>query len=76
MDSKSPVCMFNNGHETNHTSNISIRVHFLINFEKCEMKNIEWCEGGLQYAVIVITHVGKNYLNTRMKYIIVRLNNW
>ena len=35
----------------------------------------EWYEGGLQLADIATDNVGENYLNTRMKYIMVRLEN-
>ena len=37
------------------------------------MQNIDWCEGGLQLADISNNNVGENDLNTRSKYIIVRL---
>ena len=40
------------------------------------MHNIDWCEGGMQLADITINNVGENDLNTRMKYIMVRLDNW
>ena len=39
------------------------------------MHKIEWCEGGLQRAEIATMDVGENDLNTRMKYIMVRLEN-
>ena len=32
LDSKSAVCMANNGDDTNHTSHIAIRVHFVRNW--------------------------------------------
>ena len=37
------------------------------------MQKIEWYEGGLQLADIATKNVGENYLNTRMKYIMVRI---
>ena len=40
------------------------------------MHKIDWCEGGLQLADIETKNFGENSLNPRMKYIIVRLNNW
>ena len=40
------------------------------------MHKIDWCGGGLQLADIVTNNVGENYLNIRMKYIMVRLDNW
>ena len=39
------------------------------------MKNIEWCEGGLKLEYTATTNVGDNELNTRMKYIMVRIDN-
>ena len=74
MDSKSVVCMSNNGKDTNNTSHITRRLHFMRNCEKCRMHNIDWREGGPQSADIVIKHVGDNDLNPRMKYIIARIN--
>ena len=47
LDRKSAVCMENNGKNTNHTSNISKRVHFVSNSENFKMHKIDWCEGGL-----------------------------
>ena len=75
LDSKCNVCMDNNGKDTKHTMNISIRVNFLRNDEKCKIQNIEWCEGGLQLGDIATKNVGENDLNTRMKYIMIRLDN-
>ena len=37
LDSKSDVCMSNNGKDTNHTRHISR------NSEKCKMYMIDWC---------------------------------
>ena len=39
------------------------------------MHRFYWCEVGLQLADIATTNVGENYLNPRMKYIMVRLDN-
>ena len=39
------------------------------------MHNIDWCEGGLQWEEIATKNFGDKYLNTRMKYIMVRLDN-
>ena len=40
------------------------------------MHKIDWCEGSLQSADIVTKNVNDHDLNTRMKYIMVRLDNW
>ena len=52
LDSKSDMCMPNNGKETKHTRHIARRMHFGRNGEKCKMHKIDWCEGGLQLAAI------------------------
>ena len=39
------------------------------------MHNIDWCEGVLQLADIDTNNVGENDLNTRIKYIMARLEN-
>ena len=75
LDSKSTVCMSKNGKDTKYTSNISIRVHFVRNFDKRKMHKIDWCEGGLKLVDIATNNVGENDLNTRIKYIMVRLDN-
>ena len=76
LDSRSATCMAKNGKDTKHTRHISRRVHFVRNGENWKMHNIDWCEGGLQLADIATNNVGKNDLNTRIKYIMVSLENW
>ena len=39
-------------------------------------KKIDWCEGGLQLADIDTKNVSEPDLTPRMKYIMVRLENW
>ena len=39
------------------------------------MHKIDWCEGGIQLADIATKNFSENYLNLRMKYIMVRLDN-
>ena len=75
LDSKSAVCMANNGKDTKHTRNISKRMHFVSNGEKCKMHKIYWCEGGMKLADIDTKNVGENDLTPRMKYIMVILDN-
>ena len=67
--------MANNGQDTNHTSHISIRIHFVRNGEKCNMHKIGWREGGLKLAYIATKNLGEHYLTPRMKYIMVILEN-
>ena len=40
------------------------------------MHNIDWCERGLQLSDITTKNVSDNDLTPRMKYIMVRLDNW
>ena len=51
-------------------------MHFVTNGEKCKMYKIDWCEGGLQLADICTKNVGEPDITPRMKYIMVRLENW
>ena len=74
--SKSAICMVNNGKDTKQTRHITRIMNFVRNGEKCKMHNIDWCEGGLQLAEIATKNVGEHDLTPRMKYIIVRLDNW
>ena len=41
LDSKSSVCMANNGKDINHTSHIYRRVHFVINGDKYKIHKID-----------------------------------
>ena len=76
MDSKSDVCMANNGNNTKHTSHNARRVHFVKNGKKFKMHRMEWCEGGLQLADIVTKNVEESHLNPRIRYSMVSLYNW
>ena len=67
--------MDNNVKDTKHKSHIYRRVHFIRNGEHCKIQNIDWCEGGLQLADLATENFGENYLNPRMKYIMVILEN-
>ena len=73
---KSDVCMVKNGKDAKHKRHIFRRVNFVRNGEKWEIHKIDWCEGGLKLAEIANKNVGDNYLNPRMKYIMVRIYNW
>ena len=76
MYSKSSVCMAKNVKDTKHTRHIARRVNFVRNGEKWKIHKVYWCDGGLKLSDIVTKNVGENYLNPRMKYIMVRLDNW
>ena len=69
LDSRSAICMANNGKDTKHTSQITRIVHIVRNGEKRKMHKIDWCEGGLQLADIATKNIGENDLNPRMEYI-------
>ena len=76
LDSKSAICMDNDGKDTKHTRHITRRMNFVSNGEKFKMHKIDWCEGGLKLADIDTNNVGEHILTPRMKYIMVRLDNW
>ena len=67
--------MDKNGKDINNNRNIDRGVHFLRNGVKYKMHKIDCCERGLKLADIETKNVGENDLNTRMKYIMVRLDN-
>ena len=73
LDSKSDMCMANNGKDTKHTRDIASRMHFVRNGEKCKMHKIDWCEGVLQLAYIGTNNVSEPDITPRMKYIVVRI---
>ena len=75
LDSKSDICMAKNGKDTKHTRHISKRMHFIINGEKCKLHKIDWCEGGLQLAYIATKNIGETDLTSKMKYILIILDN-
>ena len=76
LDIKSAMFVSKNGNDTKHTMHIARKIHFVRNGEKCKIHNIDWCEGGLQLAYIATKNVGDHDLTPRMKYIMVRLDNW
>ena len=75
LDSKSAMCMANNGKDTKHTRHIARRMNFVRNGEKFKIHNIDWCEGGLRLAYIATKNFGEPDLTPRMKYIMIRLDN-
>ena len=76
MDRNFAVCMAKNGKDTKHTRYIYIRVHFVRNRQKWKMHKIDWFEGGMKLEYIETKNFGDNDLNTRMKYIMVRIDIW
>ena len=75
LDSKSAMCMAKNGKDNKHTRHNERRVYFVRNGENSKIHRIDWYEGGLQFTKISTKNVGKNYLNPRIKYILVRFDN-
>ena len=63
LDSKSAGYMDKNGKYAKHTRQISRRVNFVRNGEKCKLHKIDWCERGLKLADIATKNVGDNDLN-------------
>ena len=68
--------MDNNGKDNKHTRHIPRRINFVMNGRKCQVHKIGWREGGLQLSDYATNNVRENDLNHRMKYIMVRLENW
>ena len=66
LDSKSAMCMANNGKDTKHTRHIASRMHFVRNREKCKMQKIDWCEGGLQLSDIGTKNVSEPGITPRI----------
>ena len=75
LDSNYIMCMAKNVNDTKHTRHIASRMHFVRNEEKCKMHKIDWCKGGLQLADIGTKNVSEPDLTSRMKYIMVRIEN-
>ena len=67
--------MAKNGKDNNHTRHNERRVHFVRNGENSKIHRIDWYEGGLQFTKFSTKNVGENYLNPRIKYILVRFDN-
>ena len=67
--------MAKNVKNTKNTRHITRIMHFVRNEETCKMHKIDWCEGGLQLAHIGTKNVSDPDLTTRIKYIMVRLEN-
>ena len=76
LDSNSSMCTANSGNNTKHTRHISRRMNFVSNGETFKMHKIDWFEGGLQLSYIATKNFGDPDLTPRMKYIMVRLENW
>ena len=76
MDNKYDVCMDKNGKDTKHTRHITSRVQFVRNGENWKIHKVDWCEEDLQLADIATKFIFENGLTPRMKYIMVRLDNW
>ena len=70
------MCLAKNGKDTKHTRHISRIMHLVRNVEKCKMHKTDWCEGGLQLADIGTKNVSEPDLTPRIKYIMVRIENW
>ena len=75
LDSKSSVFMANNDMDTNRTMHISRRVNFVRNGEKFKMHKTDWCERVPKLADIATNNISGNELNTRIKFILVRIDN-
>ena len=75
LESKSSVCMSNNGKDTKHTIHNARRMHFVTNGRHFKMHKIDWCEGVLQLEDIATNNVGENDLTPINKYIMVIIDS-
>ena len=75
LDSKSAICMANNGKYTKQTRHIARQMNYVRNGKKCKMNKIYRCDGRLKLADMVTKNVSEPDLTPRMKYITVRLDN-
>ena len=66
LDSKSYVCMANNGKDDKQTRHISRRVHFVRNGQEYNLQKLEWCEGGLKLEYIGTRNGRDDELNPRL----------
>ena len=73
LDSKSTMCMSNNGKDTKNTRHTARIMNFVRNGERYNIQNIDWCEGGLQLADIGTNNVSEPDLTPSLKYIMLRL---
>ena len=76
MDRKSSVCIDSNDKDTKHTRHVVRIVNFVKNGENFKIHKIDWCEGGIQLIGIATKNFDENYLNTIMKYTMVRIGRW
>ena len=67
--------MAKNGKYTKHTRHIARGLNSVRSGENWKMHKIDCSEGGLKLTYIAAKNVGENYLNHRMKYIMVILDN-
>ena len=84
LDSKSVICMANNGKDTKRARHIARIMNFVKNGEKCNMHNmhkmhkmhkIDWCEVVLQLSDIATKNFGELNITPIMKYIMVILEH-
>ena len=69
------MCMAKNGKYTKHKRHVSRIMHLVRNGENWKMHKIDWCGGGLQLSDIYTKNFDVNYLNPRIKHIMVILDN-
>ena len=75
-DSKSDVCVDNNGKYTKHIRHMAWRMHLARNGEDWNFHKTVWCEVSLQLSEIGTNNVKDDELNLRLGYTMVRLDNW
>ena len=75
LDSKSAVCMANNGNNTKHIRQIYRIIKLLRNGEEFNLHKKVWCEGCIQLSEIGTKDVVEYGLNPRLGYTMAILEN-
>ena len=68
--------MDNNGKDNKNNRHIDRRMKLVRNVKECNFHKKMWCEGGLQLKDILTNNVREYELNPRLRYDMVRLENW
>ena len=76
LDSKSSVCMENNGKDAKQTRHIFRRIHFLINGEEWNFHKTVWCEGIMPLEEVGTKNVRDDKLNPILWYSMTGFENW
>ena len=76
LDVKLAIGMDNNGIDIKQTRHIYRRLHLVRHGEEWNFHKAVWCEGGPKLEDIGTKSVRQDELNRRLRYDMVRLENW